>query len=88
MQADIEAEGLRPQLVRVLSRFAGRSLDDALIAEMTNALNEQLAPWREGRSIHIRRGEGKISVELQPEAGAYEVSEPYARAEVIGDPPF
>jgi len=62
---DLDAEpDLGTTLQRVLARFAGRSLDDALVAEITRALNEELAPLLDGRRIQLLRDESGIRVDI------------------------
>jgi hypothetical protein len=62
-----QPEELRPKLVSVLGRFQGRSFDDALIAEMTDVLNRELAPWRGRRRIHLVWEDSNVSVHMKPE---------------------
>jgi hypothetical protein len=61
-----QSEELRPKLASVLGRFEGRSFDDALIAEMTDVLNRELAPWRGPRRIHLVWEDSNVSVQLEP----------------------
>jgi cobalamin biosynthesis Mg chelatase CobN len=64
---DLDAEpDLGTTLQRVLARFAGRSLDDALVAEITRALNEELASLLDGRRIQLLRDESGIRVDVLP----------------------
>ena len=62
-----QSEELRPKLASVLGRFEGRSIDDALIAEMADVLNRELAPWRAGRRIHLVWEDSNVSVHMEPE---------------------
>jgi hypothetical protein len=62
-----QSEELRPKLASVLGRFEGRSFDDALIAEMTDVLNRELAPWRGPRRIHLVWENSNVSVQLEPD---------------------
>ena len=55
-------------LQRVLARFAGRSLDDALVAEIAEALNEELASLLDGRRIQLLREDSGIRVDILPPA--------------------
>jgi hypothetical protein len=66
---DLDAEpDLGTKLQRVLARFAGRSLDDALVAEIAEALNEELASLFDGRRIQLLRGDTGIRVDVLPPA--------------------
>ena len=50
----------------VLARFAGRSVDDALVAEMAEVLNEELASVLDGRRIQLLRDDSGIRVDVLP----------------------
>ncbi len=65
-----QVEELRPKLESVLGRFEGRNFDDALIAEMTDVLNRELAPWRGHRRIHLVWEDSNVSVHMQDEEEA------------------
>jgi len=53
-------------LQRVLAPFDGRSLDDALIADIAEALNEELASLLDGRRILLLRDDTGIQVDILP----------------------
>ena len=62
---DLDAEpDLGTTLQRVLARFAGRSLDAALVAEMAEALNDELASVLDGRRIQLLREDTGIRVDV------------------------
>ena len=48
----------------MLWRFEGRSLDDALLSEMAEALNQELASFLDGRGVKLACGGSNIGVEL------------------------
>ncbi len=65
--ARTDAQELRPTLWSVLGRFHGRQFDDALLAEMTEVLNDELAPWRDGRRICLVWKEPGLCVHVESE---------------------
>src|SRR5215203_5640556 len=66
---DLDAEpDLRTTLERILAQFAGRSLDAALVAEMAEVLNDELASVLDGRRIQLLRDDTGIRVDVLPPA--------------------
>ena len=56
MSHDLDAEQhLGTQLRFILAPFEGRTIDDALVTEMTMTLNEELAFWLDGGHIRLVR---------------------------------
>src|SRR5687768_12970031 len=84
MAVQTDFEGLGSKLLGVLGRFHNRVLDDALMVEMTEVLNEELAPWRNARRIRLARNESRVWVHLEPddEPGVFDQTCPEAE---VGD---
>jgi len=70
---DAEQTTLGAMLRVVLGQFEGRSLDDALIAEMTRTLNQELASLLDDRRIEVVRDDSGIRAEVSPESAAEQV---------------
>jgi hypothetical protein len=51
----------------VLSRFTGRRINDALLAEMADVLNQEFASRRAGRRIILITDGAAINVALAPQ---------------------
>jgi hypothetical protein len=62
-----DIQDLRPALWATLGRFHGRDLGHALLVEMAEVLNDELAPWRDGRRIRLVWEEPGVCVHLDPE---------------------
>ena len=67
LDLDAEQVCLQVSILAVLSRFTGRRINDALLAEMADVLNEEFASLRAGRRIILITDRSAINVALAPE---------------------
>ena len=67
LDLDAEQVCLGVSILAVLSRFTGRRINDALLAEMADVLNEEFASLRAGRRIILITDGSAINVALTPE---------------------
>jgi hypothetical protein len=74
-------EELRPKLDSILARFQGRSFDDALLVEMADVLNVELAPWRASQRIRLAWEGSGIAVQLECEEQPTRVADTCTEAE-------
>ena len=84
MSHDVDAgeRSLGRTVRAVLRRFRGRCIDDALLAEMAEALNEELTSFRSQHRIELALEGSAIRVELRPEQTVAVV--PTERAATVG----
>jgi hypothetical protein len=61
----VESQELRTKLLWTLGQFEGRRFDEALIAEMTDVLNSELAPWRDGQRIRLSWDDARVGLEIE-----------------------
>jgi hypothetical protein len=76
------ALGLR--IRAVLDRFASRRLDHALVAEMAEALNQELVAFRAGRRIALAFDDSDIRVDLTCEERSIKANPDAGEATSLG----
>jgi hypothetical protein len=67
LDLDAEQVCLQVSILAVLSRFTGRRINDALLAEMADVLNEEFASLRAGRRIILITDGAAINVAIAPQ---------------------
>ena len=84
LDLDAEQVCLGVSILAVLSRFTGRRINDALLAEMADVLNQEFASLRAGRRIILTTDGSAINVALAPEQQDIEPASGQRQAASVG----
>jgi hypothetical protein len=84
LDLDAEQVCLQVSILAVLSRFTGRRINDALLAEMADVLNREFASLRADRRIILTTDGSAINVALTPEQQDIEPASGQRQAASVG----
>ena len=84
LDLDAEQVCLQVSILAVLSRFTGRRINDALLAEMADVLNQEFASLRAGGRIILTTDGSAINVALAPEQQDIEPASGQRQAASVG----